>query len=215
MCSAAGLTGRRLPPIAGNSSQEVAVVFADLHLETERLIVRAYTMADLPELFAIVSQKAVMEYLPEGVLSREQTEKALRWIIDCYRQNTPRKIVKFSVGVEEKSSGRLIGWCGLGPVDFDTSEIEIYYGLSASQWGRGFTTEAAKALLRYGFETIGQDRIVALVKPENIASQRVIEKLGLIYQKRIGGLPKKFRFYEGLLYYALTGAEYARRTGTG
>jgi len=190
-------------------------VFADLHLETERLIVRAYTMADLPALFAIVSQKAVMEYLPEGVMSRKRTEKALRWIIDCYRKNTPREIVKFSVGVEEKSTGQLVGWCGLGPLEFDTSEIEIYYGLSASQWGRGFTTEAAKALLRYGFETIGLARIVALVKPENVASQRVIEKLGLFYQKRIGRLPEEFKFYQGLLYYALTGEEYAGKTAAG
>jgi len=186
-------------------------VFADLHLETERLIVRAYTMADLPALHGIVSQKAVMEHLPEGVMSLEGTEKALRWIIECYRQNTPRKIVKFSVGVVERSTGRLIGWCGLGPLDFDGSEIEIYYGLSASHWGRGFTTEAAGALLRYGFETIVLTRITALVRPQNAASQRVIEKLGLIYKKRIGRLPEEHKFYQGLLYYALTREEYAAR----
>ncbi len=190
-------------------------MFADLRLETERLIVRAYTMADLSELYAIVSQKEVMEFLPEGIMSREETEKALRWIIECYGKNTPRKLVKFSVGVAEKSTGKLIGWCGLGPLEFDPSEIEIYYGLSPAYWGRGFTTEAAKALLQYGFETIGRSRIVAIVKPENIASQRVIEKLGLIYQKRIGRLPKKFRFFEGLLYYALNGEEYARRSNSG
>lgn len=190
-------------------------MFADLHLETDWLIVRAYTMADLPALHRIVSQKAVMEYLPEGVMNREQTEKALRWIIECYRQNTPRKIVKFSVGVVEKSTGQLIGWCGLGPLDFDVSEIEIYYGLAPSHWGLGLTTEAAKALLRYGFETIGLSRITALVKPENVASQRVIEKLGLIYEKRIGRLPEKFKFFEGLLYYALTQEEYPRRSAEG
>jgi ribosomal-protein-alanine N-acetyltransferase len=187
-------------------------LFADLRLETDRLIVRAYTMADLPELSAIVGQKAVMEYLPEGVMSRAQTEQALSWIIQCYHTNTPGKIVKFSVGVVEKSTGQLIGWCGLGPLEFEASEIEIYYGLSSSHWGRGFTTEAAKALLRYGFEVIGLPRIVALARPENIASQRVIEKLGLIYQKRIGRLPEEFKFYEGLLYSALTRGEYAART---
>jgi len=186
-------------------------LFADLHLETERLIVRAYTMADLPALHGIVSQKAVMEFLPEDVMSRERTEDSLRWIIECYRKNTPRKIVKFSVGVVEKSTGWLIGWCGLGPLEFDASDIEIYYGLSSSHWGRGFATEAAKALLHYGFKTIGLTRITALVKPENTASQKVIEKLGLIYQRRISGLSEKYRFFEGLLYYALTREEYAPR----
>jgi ribosomal-protein-alanine N-acetyltransferase len=185
-------------------------MFADLHLETKRLIVRAYTMEDLPALHAIVSQKEVMEELPEGLLNLEQTEKALRWIIDCYGKNTPRKIVKFSVGVVEKSTGGLIGWCGLGPLDYNPSEIEIYYGLDHAHWDRGITTEAAKALLHYAFENIGLDKIAAIVKPENIASQRVIEKLGLLYKKRVGKLPKKFKFFEGLLYYSLTRGEYLK-----
>jgi ribosomal-protein-alanine N-acetyltransferase len=195
--------------------EEVPTLFTDLHLETDRLIVRAHTMADLPALHGIVSQKEVMEFLPEMVMSRERAKQTLRWIIDCYRKNTPRKIIKFSVGLVEKSTGRLIGWCGLGPLEFDASQIEIYYGLSSSHWGRGFATEAARALLHYGLESIGLDSITALVKPENIASQRVIEKLGLIYQKRISGLPKKHRFFEGLLYYALTREEYLSRSTAG
>jgi ribosomal-protein-alanine N-acetyltransferase len=188
-------------------------LFTDLRLETERLIVRAYTMADLDDLCAIVSQKEVMENLPEGILSREQTEKALRWIIDCYARNTPEKIVKFSVGVVEKSTDRVIGWCGLGPLEFDESEIEIYYGLSNSQWGRGITTEAARVLLDYGFQAIGLDKIVAIVKPQNIASQRVIDKLGLVYHKRLQGLSEKHEFFEGLLYYSLSRDEYIGKKG--
>ncbi len=188
-------------------------MFADLRLETQRLIVRAYTMDDLADLYAIVSQKEVMEDLPESVLSLEQTEKGLRRIIDCYGHNTPEKIVKFSVGVVSKDTDRVIGWCGLGPLDFDDSEIEIYYGLSRAYWGRGITTEAAKALLHYGFQTIGLDKTVAIVKPKNVASQRVIEKLGMHYQKKIIGLPEKFEFFEGLFYYSLTREEYKGNIG--
>lgn len=186
-------------------------MFSDLHLETERLIIRAYTMKDLSELYAISSQEEVMRYLPEGVMSFDQTEQALRWIIECYRINTPEKIAKFSTGVVEKKTGRLIGWCGLGPLEFDESEIEIYYGLSRLYWGRGMTTEATRALLRYGFETIGLNKIAAIVKPENIASQKVIRKLGMSYHKRVSGLPEKFKFFEGLLYYSLTKNEYLMR----
>jgi ribosomal-protein-alanine N-acetyltransferase len=186
-------------------------LFAGLHLETKRLILRAYTMEDLPELYAIVSQEEVMKHLPEGVLSLEQTEKGLRHIIECYAQNTQQKIVKFSVGVVEKTTERLVGWCGLQPLEFEESEIEIYYGLSRSQWGLGITTEAAKALLDYGFQTIGLSKIVAIVKPQNIASQRVIEKLGLVYRRRLGGLPDKFRFFEGILYYSLSRRDYLRK----
>ena len=66
--------------------KEGATLFADLHLETERLILRAYTMKDLPDLHAIVSQEEVMKNLPEGVMSLEQTEKVLRW-------KTPKEVV--------------------------------------------------------------------------------------------------------------------------
>ena len=190
--------------------KEDATLFADLHLETERLILRAYTMKDLPDLHAIVSQEEVMKNLPEGVMSLEQTEKGLRWIIECYGKNTPEKIAKFSVGVVERDTGKLMGWCGLGPLKFDESEIEIYYGLSRPCWGRGIATEAVKALLHYGFQTIGVDKIVAIVKPGNTASQKVIEKLGLIYKRQIGDLPEKYKFYQGLLYYSLTREEYKR-----
>lgn len=186
-------------------------MFSDLRLETERLIVRAYTMEDLTALYAIVSQEEVMRDLPEGIMSLERTERALSWIIDCYGKNAPGKLVKFSVGVVEKKTNRLIGWCGLGPLDFDQSEIEIYYGLSRDYWSRGMTTEAARALLHYGFQTIALDKIVAVVKPENIASQKVIEKLGLIYRKRVQGLPDTFEFFEGLLYYSLAREDYVRK----
>jgi ribosomal-protein-alanine N-acetyltransferase len=63
-------------------------------------------------------------------------------------------------------------------------------------------------LLDYGFRVIGLDRIVAIVMPENIASKRVIEKMGLIYQKQIKNLPEKYKVFEGDYYYSLTKEEY-------
>ncbi|KPL03861.1 MAG: hypothetical protein AMJ90_02830 [candidate division Zixibacteria bacterium SM23_73_2] len=183
-------------------------MFENMYLETERLVLRPYTMDDLFELHKIVSQKEVMKYLPEKVMTQKQTEKTLTWIIDCYKENTQKKIKKFSVGVFLKENKKLIGWCGLGPLEFDPSEIEIYYGLSKSYWGKGFATEAARAILDYGFLIIGLKKIIAIVMPQNNASKRVIEKMGMVYRKQIENLPAKHKAYEGDLYFSLTRDEY-------
>ncbi len=63
-----------------------------------------------------------------------------------------------------------------------TVEVEIGYRLPQSAWGKGYATEGAAALLRYGFETVGLDRIIGLTYPANKPSQRVLEKIGMKYQ---------------------------------
>jgi ribosomal-protein-alanine N-acetyltransferase len=77
-----------------------------------------------------------------------------------------------------KPDKKLIGWCGLAPLD-KTDEIEIGYGIAKEYWGRGLTTEAAAATIRYGFEELKLNQIVAVAMPENIASRRIMEKIGM------------------------------------
>ena len=132
----------------------------------------------------------------------------LKWIIDCYRKNTPDNIIKFTCAVDHKADHELIGWCGLGPLEFDPSVIELFYGFSTDYWGNGYATEAAQAMLRYGFDTIGLSEIVAVHAPENVASQKVISKLGMVYRKTVTNLPPEFNSYERDLYYSLTLNEY-------
>ena len=182
-----------------------------IHIETKRLLLRPFELDDLPDLHAMTSHEEVVRYLPEGVWTLEETREALRKITDRYRRGPSIREAKYTLAVVEKDTKKVVGWCGLGPMDFDQSEVEIYYGISRDFWGRGIATEAAKELLHYGFRSIGLGEIVAIVKPENIASQRVIEKLGMTYRNRIGSLPEKFKFYQGLLYYSLTQEEYRRK----
>jgi len=90
-----------------------------------------------------------------------------------------------------------------------TSEVEVGYRLAKRFWGMGLAPEAAQASLCYGFEELGLDRIVAVVHPENVASQRVLEKIGLKYVKDA-------RFYnKDLKYYAITRDEYERENAIG
>ena len=185
-------------------------MFTDLFLETDRLVHKPFTKNDLEQLHKIVSQKEVVKYLPEDVMSLEETKEILTWLISCYERNSPQKIIKYTVGVYHKEDEKLIGWCGLGPLEFDESEIEVYFGLSQEYWGRGLATESAGAMLGYSFSVIGLDKIVAVVNPENTASKRVIEKLRMTYRKQVKGLPENFKAYEGHLYYSMSRNEYIK-----
>lgn len=185
-------------------------IFTDINIKTTRLIIRPFSLDDAAQLNAVVSQEAVVKYLPEDVMSLDEVKDILTWLLDCYRKNTPENILKFTVAIEWKADHRVIGWCGLGPLDFRPSQVELFFGLSDEFWGRGIATEAAAAMLAYGFETIGLPRIVAVVHPENVASKRVIEKLRMPCTGRVTGLPEEHRFYEGCLQYELTRDEYVK-----
>ncbi len=84
--------------------------------------------------------------------------------------------------VVHKIDNKMIGRCGLCFLD-NTLEIELGYLLNPAYWYRGLATEAAKASLRYGFEKLKLKEILAIAQPQNIASQKVMEKLGMKYEK--------------------------------
>ncbi len=190
-------------------------MFIDARLETARLLIRPFESQDAEALHRIVSQPEVMKYLPEGVMSLNEVKEIISWLLDCYQKNTPECIMKFTLAAFLKEDDRLIGWCGLGPLDFSPKEIEIFYGLSREYWGKGLATEAGKAVLHYGFDTIGLDEIVAVTHSANVASIRVIEKLGLIYKKKVQDLPERYSSYEGCLYYSLSRDKYFKMLAAG
>jgi [ribosomal protein S5]-alanine N-acetyltransferase len=76
------------------------------------------------------------------------------------------------------------GHCGLHYLG-NTPEVELTYAINPFYWGQGFATEAAKAVLRWGFDTLGLKQIVAVTAPDNAASRRVMQKLGMQYEKNI------------------------------
>jgi RimJ/RimL family protein N-acetyltransferase len=97
--------------------------------------------------------------------------------------------------VIEKATGALIGHCGLLDKEIESAtEIDLVYVFAKSAWSKGYATEIAIALRDYAFEVIGLDRIVALIEPENFASQHVAEKIGMTHEKdviRPGGVVRR------------------------
>ena len=172
-------------------------------IEAGRVNLRPFTVDDLDALALICGDPDVMRYIGTGrPLSREETRARLNAVIK--HQN------KHGFGVwaaVDRSNGTLMGYCGLQFLD-NTPEVEVGYRLAKRFWGMGFASEAAKASLRYGFEGLNLDRIVAVVQPANIASQHVLEKIGLRYVKDA-------RFYNSdVKYYAITREEYERDGST-
>lgn len=152
-------------------------------LETRRLILRRLTIDDLEPLAALYRDPEVRKHFPEGdhgVMTLEETKEELEWVINVY-------YAKHGFGLwatVHKETGKFIGRCGLLPWTVDgREEVEIAYLLAREYWGQGLATEAARAILQYGFEHLGWTRLVCFIDPGNDASRRVAEKIGMTLER--------------------------------
>jgi ribosomal-protein-alanine N-acetyltransferase len=179
-------------------------LFANVLIETPRVLLRPFNKGDLSAFIRIASQKEVLEFLPSSDrMTPEKLEEVLRWLIQCYETNTCERIEKFTLPVVLKDTDEIVGWCGLGPLEFDASQTEIYFVISYEYWGMGLATESARALLGYAFNKLGIRRVVAVANPANCASIRVIHKLGMRREATIEGLGAAHRDYDGYVLYSL------------
>ena len=166
-------------------------------IETARLRLRQFAPTDFEELLALRSDPDVMRFIGSG---GPHDEGQVRASLDKHL----RRWEEHGFGmwaVEFKDEGALVGWCGLVYLE-DGEEVEVGYGFSKAHWGKGLATEAARASLRYGFETLGLERIVAVAQPENVASRRVMEKIGMKYVR------KDFFYGTDVVYYCITRSEF-------
>ena len=145
-------------------------------LETTRLILRTWTLADAANLFEICRDDEVMKYVGtgKGYKTLKEAEDFLVWVATYQKENG---FCRWAV--LEKSSGEIVGSCGFAR-PHGTEEIELGYLLARKHWGRGFATEAADACLQFGFEKLNFREIIAMTDLENTASQKVLEKIGFV-----------------------------------
>jgi [ribosomal protein S5]-alanine N-acetyltransferase len=149
-------------------------------IETERLALRLLTMDDLDALAVIYRDPEVRKYFPEGTLTYRQTKAELDWIINVY-------YAQHGFGLwatTHRATNEFIGRCGLLPWTIDgRKEVEVAYLLAKSYWGRGLGTEAAGAILAYGFEQLNLPRLICLIDPANEASVNVAVKIGMSFER--------------------------------
>ena len=167
-------------------------------LETERLLIRQFTMDDVEEVYEYTSNPVVMKYIPEGVMTEEETKKFIL-------ENIEVKAEKYAVILKEEN--RLIGHIAFFRY-FGEHTYEIGWVFNPEYYNRGFATEAADTILNYGFRKLKLHRIIATCQPENISSYRIMEKIGMRregYFKKC--IPHELEWWDEY-YYAILAEEW-------
>lgn len=148
-------------------------------IETERLLLRPFEDRDVAPYIAIRAKREVARYLP--VIPETEREDWARRLFAMFNEAWRERGYGPWAAVE-RSSGTLIGHMGLRYMpEFD--ETEVLYAFDAPFWGKGLASEGAAASLRFGFETLGLPKIMAIAIPKNAASRNVMTKLGLEFRR--------------------------------
>ncbi len=151
-------------------------------LTTERLVLREFIEGDWEAVLAYQQNPLYLRYYawhkrkPEAV-----REFVHRFIVQ--QRDIPR--VKYQLAVTLNGTGHLIGNCGIRLNSADAQEAEIGYELAPHYWGQGYATEAAEAVVRFGFSYLKLHRISAWCIAENSASARVLDRLGMRQEGRL------------------------------
>lgn len=145
-------------------------------LTTPRLLLREWVHDDLLALFELDSDPETVRYVAYGPSALDECRRDLAWHIE---QQTVSSRSSYSLAVCFRDTQRAVGWCAITVVSRKHHEGELGYALNRRYWGRGYIPEAAHALLGFGFGALALHRIFATCHPENIASKRVLEKLGM------------------------------------
>ena len=146
-------------------------------LETDRLILRRFTEADAEHLFDLDNDPEVMRYINRGVPTPFIVIKGK--ILPRFLDYDERLPAYGFFAAIENTSHAFLGWFVFRSTTDDHRQVELGYRFRKAVWGKGFATEGARALIERGFVEMGVERVVATTYQDNLASRRVMEKLGM------------------------------------
>jgi [ribosomal protein S5]-alanine N-acetyltransferase len=143
-----------------------------VHLQTARLILRTVTSDDI---------EGVMQCwnLDGPPISHEEATGRVQWMLANYERNAAGRLVHLCLAIVHRETGQIIGWCGLDHRDATQAYPVLFYLLQAAHRGQGFATEAARAVLDYAFGELALPRVDAGAAVDNVASVRILEKIGM------------------------------------
>lgn len=161
--------------------------------QTERLTYRPLEASDAEAMHAVWGDPEVMRYLPgDPSLSLEETTERVSRNVKRYA-DTGHGLC----AVVEREHGRVVGVCGLFPIEWIGPDVEVAYHFARGVWNRGYATEAAGAWIEAAFSELPLERVLALAYPENRASTRVMEKIGMHFEREVE------KYGETLVQYAI------------
>ena len=153
----------------------------DLLIRDDRLTLREMTLDDWPAVHDYASQPEACRYQAWGPNTPEESRAFVAWSVTEARKR-PRRLYRFAAVLND--TGRLIGDGGLEIHSDRFRQGEISYIVHPDLWGQGYATAIAQLLLRFGFEHLSLHRIMATCDPRNVASARVLERIGMTYEGR-------------------------------
>lgn len=145
----------------------------------ERFRFRLYTDADKDRFFALMTDTAVMKHVGDGPLTKRGASELWNKLLFDFYPNGLNTIW----ALEAEADGRYLGHSMIRPRPEYPDEWEIGYILAEKEWGNGFATEAAHALVRYGFDELNLETVFATVDDDNDPSIRVLTKAGLVFRR--------------------------------
>ncbi len=177
-----------------------------VRLETNRLVLREWVEEDWGAVHEYASDPQVVRYMPWGPNTEQDTKDFVKRSMS-YQRDVPR--IHYELAVTMKENSPLIGGCGIHVHDAK-GVCMIGYCFNQRFWGRGYATEAANMLLAFGFRKLKAHRIRAVADPANMASIRVLEKIGMKYEGRL----REHQFVRGewwdLVQYAVLDREWEK-----
>lgn len=167
-------------------------------LTTERLLLRDFVESDWEAILAYQQNPLYLRYYEWTGRTAEDVRAFMQRFLDHQKQD-PR--IKFQFAVTLKSTGQLIGSCGVRRDSVEAFEGDMGYELDPQHWGKGYATEAARAVLHFGFSHMDVHRISATCVADNTGSAHVLEKLGMQQEGRLReNQYYKGRWWDTLLY---------------
>ena len=169
-----------------------------MKLETERLILRDFVNEDWQRVLEYQSDPLYLRYNKWTERTPESVREFVGWFLD-HQVEEPR--TRYQLAVVLKSNNQLIGNCGVRMDKEDDVEANIGYELDPKHWNHGYATEAAHAIVDFGFKHFGVHRIWADLVADNVGSAHVLEKLGMKFEGRLWEKEYfKGRWWDALIY---------------
>ncbi|MEW5760632.1 MAG: GNAT family protein [Candidatus Thermoplasmatota archaeon] len=189
---------------------KIEEIFGDIpKLETKRLILRKMTLDDAKDLFEYASDPDVAKYVSWDY--HKSIEDSINFIKSVIQKYEKKEVSEW--GIIYKGDGKFIGTCGYVWWVPAHDRAEIAFALSKKYWNKGLITEAVEEVIKFGFEKMMLNKIMASCMIENIASRRVLEKVGMTFE----GILREHIFargsYHDLKVYSILRKEYCRKRG--
>jgi [ribosomal protein S5]-alanine N-acetyltransferase len=181
-----------------------------MRLNTSRLVLREYEINDWVVMRAYQRDSRYFQFYPWTDRSETEVRAFIQMYIN-YQSEKPRR--KFQFAITLPPEGTLIGSCGIRRKNENEWEAEIGYELAPEHWGQGYATEAAKEIIRFGFQELHLHRISATCVAGNTSSARVLERV----EMRLEGWLKENDYFKGRWWdtqvYAIIESEWRANTG--